>query len=296
MWFIPNGGPVGFLKDLASNWLLNNSLSSLSELTSQFIDFFGEFVNTLFVEIVRLNNSWVGEAATFTTLFSCSFITLLAMKQYLTVYVLETEGDPDGDPLDIILRAAEAIAFACSGTAIFNVFMNFSQAFVSDFLAGASPDSADVKLNLNLLHQSVKTSAGLILVIIIVVGLILFVITAGVRGAEMILMKILFPLFACDKVTTGRERWNQFFMSYATTWVSYGLQLFSFKMFCQALNQLAAGGDFMGISTDLIICLGWLVSMLRSPKWLQRFMYSSGVSGAANVAGRTAAGAARFMV
>lgn len=283
------GGVTGFLSKLATNWALNSFLSSTSEALSQFINYFGGILNNLFVIIADINNEWAGDIAKYTTALACLFIILLAVKQYFTVYVLETEGDPDSDPMDILLRASEAMAFACSGTAIFDVMMDFSKALVSEFLFSSAPENADLVNILVGLHKSVTTAPGLLVLVIIVIGLILFSISAGIRGAELILMKALFPIFACDKITTNRERWNSFFTTYIITWVSYGLQLFSFKMFLYGVASMAADNGISNFTNMTWICIGWMVLMIRAPKWLQQFCYSSGVANGATGTTRSAA-------
>ncbi len=289
-WFIPGIGPFdgfGYLRDLALTWSFNNALSAWSEALSQAIYFFSDFINNIFVEIVRWNDTWAGDIANYTTMLACLLIMVLTLKQFFTVYVLESEGDPDADPLDVLVRAAEAIAFACSGTAIFNLMMDLSQALSEEFLFSAIPDGAQISDALNALHRMVTTAPGLILVVVLVIGLILFFITAGIRGAELILMKALFPLFAADKVTTNRERWNGFFTSYMITWVSFILQLFSFQMFAYALFTMATKDGIVQFTQTSFICLGWMVAMIRAPRWLQRYCYGSGVSGGVSRVART---------
>ena len=289
IWIPVQDGLVvaGFLKDLVVNWALNNLLSGISELVSHSIYYFTNFINNIFVEVVKINNSWVGNVANYTTVLACILVVTLTMRQFFTVYVLECEGDPESDPLDIVVRAAEAIAFACSGTAIFNFMMEFSQVFASEFLESTIPQNFDIAELLLNLHKAVTSPIALFLVVILVIGLVLFFITAGIRGAELILMKILFPIFAADKVTTGRNKWNSFFTSYMITWLGYIVQLLSFQMFSYSLVNLADNGINV-FTKDTVICLGWMVLMIRAPRWLQKYCYSSGTADGASRTSRVA--------
>lgn len=288
-WF-SGGGLYGYLKDLAFNWAFNNTLSGCSEMLSQTIYYFSNFISNIFVEIVNLNNSWAGDIANYTTLFACILVVVLTLKHFFTVYVLESEGDPDADPLDVLVRAAEAIAFACSGTALFNLMMDFSKVLAQEFLYASIPDGAEITDALDALHKMVTSAPGLILMLVLVIGLIIFFVSAGIRGAELVLMKALFPIFAADKVTTSRDKWNGFFTSYIITWLSYIIQLFSFQMFAYSLQTLATQDGITKFTQTTFICLGWMVAMIRAPRWLQKYCYSSGVSGGASRATRTALG------
>ena len=138
----------------------------------------------------------------------------------------------------------------------------------------------------SLLQEAVQTmdtaqsqSIGMIFTLfIILIGFIIFCVVAGVRGAELTLMKLLLPLFAVDLLTTNRERWNNFFTTYMITFFSYSLQLICFKMCSMTFMAINYDGDY---SIRFVTVLGWLILMIRAPRWLEKFAYSSGIGNAA---------------
>ncbi len=274
--------------DNAISWMLSNFTDVIYDLINGMLDFFNNFVNNIFFYVaeVNLSNRLVINAATYTTLLGITLITLIGVKQYFTTYVMETSGDPDSDPLDILVRCSEAVAICSSNDFIATYFFKFSKAFATDL--GESGGTIDLKPTImDLIATIARTPSSFIFVFIIfllVIGILVFSIIAGIRGAELSLMKIMLPIMSVDLVTTNRERWGNFFISYAVTYLYYGLQLLCYRMFLASLMTVSVSV----MSNELLITFGWFFLMLRGPKWLEKFIYSSGVGRGFAGAGRTA--------
>lgn len=269
-----------------SNWVLSNIVSALAEYVQQLLNAFGDVIDNIFVIVTEFNNSITENITDFTIPFAIALICFFAAQQYFSVYTLETSGDPDADPLDIIVRAAEAIAIAVSTDTIFTYFLKFSDSFVSDLQQmsldvspGESASVVDVLTD--MLSAPLNLKAFPVVVITLAIGmtiaLLVFTVMAGIRGAELTLFRLLFPIFAVDFLTTNRERWNSFFTSYIVTWLAYGIQIICFKMFSLTIVTFTtcAATEFWKIAC---ITTGWMVLMIRSPRWLDKFVYSSGIS------------------
>lgn len=280
-----------------SNWVLKNILSSIVEVLQQILTAFGSAFNDIFVLVAKFNLDITDGITDFTLPFSIILITVLAVKQYLSIYVFETSGDPDADPFDVAVRASQAIAVAVCADSISGFFLDFSADFVNDLQSFHLDNSAEPATNVvdslgDLLSIPQNFSMIPAVIIIIAIGifiaLIVFVIFAGIRGAELTLFRLLFPMFAVDLLTTSRERWNGFFTAYLVTWLAYGLQLVSFKMFALTLSTFVTSNlDQFWMLFSLTI--GWLILMIRAPRWLEKFAYSSGISNGLMGVARTAA-------
>lgn len=270
------------------SWATGVFMDVINDLSNGILDFFNDLVNNIFFYIAEINleNRMVMNAATYATLLGIALITLVGVKQYFTTYVMETNGDPDSDPLDILVRCSEAVAICCSNDFIATYFFKFSKAFATDLGESGTVDVkksfADLMLFINSGGPSTMVFAFILLTLII--GVLAFCIIAGIRGAELSLMKIILPIMAVDLVTTNRERWGNFFTSYMVSYLYYGLQLLCYRMFLGSLMTITSGV----LSKELIITLGWFVVMLRSPKWLEKFVYSSGLGRGVAGTGRTA--------
>ena len=269
------------------SWVMTSFTDVINDLINGTLDFFNGFVNNVFFLIaeINLNNKMVILAATYTTLLGIALITLLGVKQYFTTYVLETGGDPDSDPLDILVRCSEAVAVCCSNDFITTYFFKFSKAFANDLGEAGAIDLKPTVLDLIAVNGTGPSrTVFLLILLLIVIGVVVFSIIAGIRGGELSLMKILLPIMAVDLVTANRERWGNFFMSYVVAFLYYGLQLLCYHMFLGSLMTVSVSV----LSKELLTTFGWFFLMLRSPKWLDKFIYSTGLGRGVAGAGRTA--------
>lgn len=261
------------------NWILKNIGEMTGNLVTGMLEFYSYLINDLFVYVsdANIGNSLISNTSNFTAAFGIALITLIGMKQYFATYVMETGGDPDSDPLDILLRCSEAVAICCANDFIFTFFMKFSKVFVKDFVE--STGDIDITAHIGSLISSFSGSMTPAVIVfaatllIFVVGLVVFNVIAGIRGAELSLMKILFPLMAVDLVTAKRERWEAFVTAYIITFLYYALQLFAYKMFVSSLAAVYVNT----LSKELVVACGWFIIMLRSPRWLEKFCYSTGI-------------------
>ena len=137
--------------DIIKSWVLQNILSGCAELLQQFLTVFGAIFDNIFVVVAEFNKDIASGVTDFTLPFSIAFIVFLTIKQYFTVYVLETDGDPDADPLDIFLRAAQAIAVAVCCDWIFDFFLQFSSSFTFDLQSNAL-NTGGQEVSLSLIH------------------------------------------------------------------------------------------------------------------------------------------------
>ncbi|WP_097006821.1 conjugal transfer protein TrbL family protein [Lacrimispora amygdalina] len=274
--------------DNVISWMLSNFTDLIYDLINGILDFFNNFVNNIFFYVaeVNLSNRLVINAATYTTLLGIALITLIGVKQYFTTYVMETNGDPDSDPLDILVRCSEAVAICSSNDFITTYFFRFSKAFATDL--GEAGGVIDLKPTISDLTATIARTPSsfifLLIILLLVIGILVFSIIAGIRGAELSLMKIMLPIMSVDLVTANRERWGNFFISYAVTFLYYGLQLLCYRMFIASLMTVSVSV----MSNELLITFGWFFLMLRGPKWLEKFIYSSGFGRGVAEAGRTA--------
>lgn len=260
------------------NFITKNLVNFALDTINGVLDFFGSIINTIFYEIVNLNNNGIANSATvYTTALGVALVIFMGIKQYFDVYVMQTDGDPDEDPIEMIYRTTQSIAMiACNGW-IFYELLSLSMNFADD-LAG-SVGSIDFTgktrelVNVVVSSMTVGSSIFAWILLLMVIAVIVFLVVASIRGAELILMKILFPVFAVDLLTTNRERWNTFLTSYLITFFSYGIQLFCFKMFQAQFINVTIDGPM-----NLLVTIGWLYLMIRSPKWLEKFCYHTGLS------------------
>ena len=116
----------------------------------------------------------------------------------------------------------------------------------------------------------------LAMIALMLVAIIIFTVVAGLRGGELIFMNLLLPVFALDLLTSSRERWNNFIMGYFTAFFTYGIQILLYNV---ALKSYATASYSEPLY--FITAVTFLIMAIRSPKFLERYLYRSGVSTAA---------------
>ena len=100
------------LKSIA-NFIGNLEYGMISSSLTGIIDFFQKIMKACITNslIIASHNSVLG--------ISMSLIILFCVKQYFDTYVMETSGDPEADPLDILVRGSRAAAMAAGSTWFF---------------------------------------------------------------------------------------------------------------------------------------------------------------------------------
>lgn len=266
-------------------------MKKLNWLTKQFEEFCGDiilnFINSFQDGVVKIFESGtsfseqaeVVSAIKAATMIALALVVVMVAKAILSTYVFETDGDPDGDPMQLLVKAAQAICLICCNDIIFNTMTKISSLLAKDMNASVTPKKIFVSIE-NYINYIFNTLQGGVLVIIIVlivylVFVVMLAIKAGIRGVELALMKILWPFFAVDIITVSAERWNAFFTSYAVTFFGYIIQLFCFNM---SIVTFAKSLTEKNMSYDCLLAFGWMYFALNAPKWLEKYAYSSGAS------------------
>lgn len=224
--------------------------------------------------VVNAHNSVLG--------ISISIIVLFCVKQYFNTYVMETAGDPDADPMDVLVRGAQATAFASCSSWFFYSFMNFGSSFATDILGGGEEVDFTVTLLSALEGLLVNiTTFGFIwltFILVILIGIFTFYVIATIRALELALMFIILPLFCAELTYSNHERFNGIVTTIGVTGLYFSLQLLLFSLFLnQFMNTLTGITATSTMTSSTFVTIGFMISMLRAPKWLDKFMYNSGV-------------------
>lgn len=268
---------MDFLLKQFANFIGNLATALIEGLLLSFNSVFQTLVKS-FVEqsaVSSIHNKFVG--------LSILLIMLFCMLGYFNTYIAETDGDPDADPLDILVRGAKAVAYSsCSGW-VFGTFMNFTSA-IAELAIKALGENEDWSISLSSVIQAIMgtlTSHGviwLVVILMLVIGIIAFHVIATIRAIELMLMYIILPLFCSELCNTSHERFNGIATSICVAGLYYILQLICFYMLCQSTTSMLIGvSPDSAVTFEAFRSLGWLIATLRSPKWLEKFAYSSGI-------------------
>jgi len=254
------------------------------------IDIFDGWVNGLLDFIFGYVNGFFGKANTVIGLsqvnsamgivngIASSVLVLLMMKQILTIHILETDGDPDQSPLKIVEKGCIALAFINLQSYVLNKLLGLAAVMCDTIINSMDISFVGISDIINTI-KSVTVNVFIILLFSIAyaVGFSMFLWKSLKRSAELALMKILFPLFACDAATVSMERIRAFISSYLTVIFGYIVQIVLFK-----LSML------MIFEGDMWLSLAFIFSAANAPKWLEKYTYSTGTARGVSNAARSA--------
>lgn len=268
------------------SWISENIAAFITDVIGGFIELFGEALNNVFFWIVdeALNNVYVANAEKFIVATAIALISLMVVKIVTSGYMLETDYDSEADPFNLIIKIVETVAVITNSGWIFTWMLETSKIYVGEFLGSADTAGVTTTTQSLLAVDPVDLDLGykwvtfVMLIAIIVVAFIVFMIVAGLRGAELIAMKLMMPYFALDLLSNSRERWNNFITAYIIAFFSYAFQILFFVIALKSYASISvtSSGNYY-ISTIV-----WMIIAIKSPKFLEKFIYRTGVSNAAS--------------
>ena len=115
------------------SWLLNLIADAITEFVNGLLDIVGDLLDSLFLFVLNANQTdFVSGLCTFSSMLGISFLSLAAVKRIFDVYIMQTEGDPDQNPIEIVYRLAMAVAIIGSNAWIYTELRNLALALVND--------------------------------------------------------------------------------------------------------------------------------------------------------------------
>ena len=233
---------------------------------------------------IFITDSMVTNAQKAVVGISIPLITLLTVKQYFDVYIMETSGDPESDPLDVLVRGAQAIAVVSCSSWMFFTFMNFCSALADNVIGSNGNLSVDFTQTVSVLKVGTNQNGlvGIIFLLSMLIGIFAFYVIAVVRAAQLAMMFIVLPLFATELTHVSKERFQGLVTNIVVTGLYFILQLLLFKFFVSELGlsmtNITASNDPDNFILDenAFKAIGFCVAMIQGPKWLDKFIYNSG--------------------
>ncbi|PNH18543.1 hypothetical protein B6K86_09165 [Lachnospiraceae bacterium] len=266
---------MDFLLKALTNFIANILRGLLECVLSGIVTMFQELTKTYVTHglIVSAHNTVLG--------ISIALIVLFCVKQYFNVYVMETAGDPSADPMDIMVRGAEATAVTSCSSWGFYTFINFSSAFAADILDGTKDvdyvATFDSVLDLLTVNPTRTSFIWMLFLLTTLIGIFAFSIIATIRALELSLMFIVLPFFCVELTQTSHERFNGLVTNIIVTGLYFSLQLLLFSLFLNQLISVLTGVNAeSSMEPSAFVAIGFMIAMLKTPKWLDKFVYNSG--------------------
>lgn len=254
-------------------------LSMCGDIISDFYAKFGYLVTEIYAYCVDINQiPGVAAVCAFSMLLGASLCSFVTVKQLIGTYGIGTEGDPDADPAELIFRLCKALGFMGVNSWLFTEMLKFSIAVGKD-ITKALNGTTNIDISpvhekiLNVFSGNNQSPAIVICSGALVVAMIIYGITAALRGAELTFNKILLPIFCLDIINANPEKWKMFIFQYGIGFFSYIAQMLCFNMYIIQLLQT----DINNLEIkQAAVLFGWLILSIKTPSWLERYIYATG--------------------
>lgn len=264
------------------SWITENITAFVTDVIGGVIELFGEFFNNIFFLIVEIAtaNVYIINAEKFIILTAIALISVVAIKVVISGYLLETDYDSEADPFNLIVKIVEAVAVITNSGWIFNWMLDTARVFTSDLLGSADAsgfsEQTSSLLQINMGFEANAAVAFDFMLFVLLGAVIVFTVVAGLRGAELVAMKLFMPYFALDLLTNSRERWNNFLTAYVMAFFTYAFQILFFIVALKCYQTASSNPQYV------IPTLIWIIMAIRAPRFLEKFLYKSGLSNAAS--------------
>mgnify|MGYP004608319385 FL=1 len=203
--------------------------------------------------------------------FALSLIILKFLKKGFDIYILWTEGEADTPLLTFIVYFIRAVVVLICSTVLYNWLVDVVQSLGKSML-----ESLNVAQTMDITSSIAGiASAGLFSAIMAIIALILlFVLWVQfiIRGAEIFVLKLGFPLACVGLVNADGGVFTQYIGKLFKSMLTVLVQILCCKL---ALLLVFSG--------QLIYAIAMIILAIKTPKMLQEFMLGGGGGGISNV-------------
>ena len=203
--------------------------------------------------------------------FALSLIILKFLKKGFDIYILWTEGESDTPPLTFIVYFIRAVVVLISFTILYDWLIQIAKDFGNQMLVALNYNN---ELPLTTTIANYATSSIFCSIISIVILILLFVLYIQfiMRGFEIFVLKLGFPLACVGLVQAD----GGVFKSYSEKLIRSVLTVLVQIVLCKIALALI-------MSTQYIYAIAGIMMAVKTPKFLQDFMLVSGSGGVSNV-------------
>lgn len=126
--------------------------------------------------------------------YAIACIVLKFVQKGFNIYILQTDGDPEHDPISLLTGFCESIAISITFISLYPYIIDIFKKFVKELLKaiGSSGEIQAIKSTIiaTLLGQGLTT---ILLVIVFIVIILILYITLIINGAEFLVLKYAIP-------------------------------------------------------------------------------------------------------
>ena len=203
--------------------------------------------------------------------FGVSLIILKFLKKGFECYVMWTDGDPDSEPIQLIIRFVQAIAVAVCFPVMYGWLADITEKLTNQLITaiGASTNY-DWQAWVNGL-----SSAGLVTAIFglgVVICYFILYFQFLMRGVEIMILRIGLPLACTGLLDNDKGVFKTYLTKFFQSTVAVMVQI--------SLCKLGVGMMMnVGINLNVFWGIACLVLAIKTPRFLSEFMVPTGGGG-----------------
>lgn len=215
--------------------------------------------------------SMVGTLSDILLGFGVSLVILKFLKKGFECYVLWTDGDPDNEPIALVIRFVQAVAIALCFPTLYGWLADITGNLTDELLAAIG-----VSTNYNWKAWTKGISSmGLvtaILGLVFVISYFMLYFQLLMRGLEILILRVGLPLACVGLLDNDKGVFKNYVMKFFQSMTSVVVQI--------ALCKLGVG-LMMNLGGNMNIFWGTacIVLAIRTPRFLVEFMVPSGGGG-----------------
>lgn len=199
--------------------------------------------------------------------FALSLIVLKFLKKGFDTYILWTEGDSDTPPFIFIGYFVRALVTAVSFSVLYDWLIDVSKDLATQVMVALNMSEQYV-LTTNLVSFTILSLFYAIVSLIVLVLIFLLYIQFIMRGVEMLILKLGFPLACVGLVDSDKGIFAPYMKKFFQSIMTVIVQI--------ALAKLAI---LLITTTQLIQATAVLLLALRTPRFLSEFMLTTNGGG-----------------
>lgn len=200
-----------------------------------------------------------------------SLIILKFLKKGFDIYILWTEGESDTPPLTFIVYFIRAIVTLVCFTILYDWIIQIAKDFGNQMLTAMNFNS-DLPLTTTIANFAISGIFSALIAIIVMILLFVLYIQFIIRGFEIFILKLGFPLACVGLVQSD----GGVFKSYSEKLYKSILTVLVQIILCKVALALIMSGQFL-------YAIAGIITAIKTPKFLQDFMLGGGMGGISNI-------------
>lgn len=192
--------------------------------------------------------------------FGLSMIILVFLKKGFTFYVLWTDGDPDAEPVGLVLRFIQAVAIAVTFPTIYDWIADITLELSDDLITAIG---ASTSFDWLVWVQGLA-SAGLLTAIfglIFMVCYFMLYFQFLMRGIELMVLRIGVPLACVGLLDNDKGIFSHYSQMFGKAMATTLIQICLLKL-----------GLALTMNIDLLSGIGTLMMALKTPTFVREFL------------------------